>query len=133
MNLFFYRWMPPEAVLGNKYTVESDVWAYGVLLWEIFSLGLQPYYGLSHEEVVTYVKSGQVLQCPENTPKSVYQIMRSCWKLRPSERIGFRAIHRELETISRELMLIHKHFKSQKSIHSEAGRMTPQSPAKSYA
>ena len=90
------------------------------------------YYSLSHEEVVNYVKSGQVLQCPENTPKSVYQVMRSCWKLRPTERASFRAIHRELETIARELILIHKHFKSQKSILSEAGRITPQSPSKSY-
>jgi receptor tyrosine kinase len=128
------RWMPPEAVLQNKYTVESDVWAFGVLLWEIFSMALQPYYGLSHEEVVKYVKSGKVLQCPENTPKSMYNVMVKCWNLRPSERPAFRSIHRELETIGRELILIQKHYRSQKSILSESfagGRMTPQSPSKS--
>lgn len=128
------RWMPPEAVLQNKYTIESDVWAFGVLLWEIFSLALQPYYGLSHEEVVKYVKSGKVLQCPENTPKSMHNVMVKCWNLRPSERPVFRSIHRELETVGRELILIQKHYRSQKSILSESlagGRMTPQSPCKS--
>ena len=51
-----YRWMPLESILYSRYTVESDVWAYGVVLWEIFSLALQPYYGLSHEEVVTLLQ-----------------------------------------------------------------------------
>jgi serine/threonine protein kinase len=67
--------MPLESILHNKYTIESDVWAFGILVWEIFSLALQPYYGLSHEEVVKGLKDGQVLQCPENTPKSMYKLM----------------------------------------------------------
>ena len=45
------RWMPLESILHNKYTIESDVWAFGVLLWEIFSFALQPYYGLTNEQV----------------------------------------------------------------------------------
>jgi len=80
------RWMPLEAILQNKYTVESDVWAFGVLLWEIFSLGLQPYYGLSHEEVVRFLKAGGVLACPENTPKSAYKVMLTCWQAKAQER-----------------------------------------------
>ena len=43
--------MPLESILHNKYTIESDVWAFGVLLWEIFSFALQPYYGLTNEQV----------------------------------------------------------------------------------
>lgn len=54
------RWMPLESILQNKYTIESDVWAFGVLLWEIFSYALQPYYGMSHEDVVKYLKEGKV-------------------------------------------------------------------------
>ncbi|KAL1130277.1 hypothetical protein AAG570_013215 [Ranatra chinensis] len=50
------RWMPLESILYNKYTIESDVWAFGVCLWEIFSFALQPYYGMTHEEVVKYIK-----------------------------------------------------------------------------
>ena len=52
--------MPLEAILHNKYTIESDIWAFGVLLWEIFSLALQPYYGLSHEEVIKGLKEGEI-------------------------------------------------------------------------
>ncbi len=47
------RWMSPEAVKYGRYTTESDVWAYGVVLWEIFTYGRQPYYGHSNEEVST--------------------------------------------------------------------------------
>ena len=65
------RWMPLESILHNKYTVESDVWAFGVLCWEIFSFALQPYYGLTNEQVVQYIKDGSMLECPENTPKSI--------------------------------------------------------------
>ena len=46
------RWMSPESVKYGRFTTESDVWAYGVVLWEIFSFGKQPYYGHSNEEVV---------------------------------------------------------------------------------
>ena len=50
------RWMPPEAVLYGKFTVVSDVYSYGVVMWEIFSYALQPFYGYSNEEVVDYIK-----------------------------------------------------------------------------
>ena len=102
-----------------RYTVESDVWAFGVLLWEIFAFALQPYYGLTNEQVmmmmviiimlmimtmfmmmtmlltmhfqvVQYIKDGNVLECPENTPKSVYKLMTMCWSSSPSNRPCFR-------------------------------------------
>ena len=73
------RWMPLESVLHNKYTTESDVWAFGVLLWEIFSFALQPYYGLTNEQVVQFIKEGNLLECPENTPKvASSDIMTGC-------------------------------------------------------
>lgn len=97
------RWMPLESILYNKYTVESDVWAFGVCLWEIFSFALQPYFGMTHEEVVKYIKEGNVLQCPENTPKSMYELMKLCWNRKPSARPGFRAIYRTLEDIQAEV------------------------------
>uniref|UniRef100_A0A6V7MC42 receptor protein-tyrosine kinase n=1 Tax=Bracon brevicornis TaxID=1563983 RepID=A0A6V7MC42_9HYME len=93
------RWMPLESILYNKYTIESDVWAFAVCLWEIFSFALQPYYGMTHEEVVKYIKEGSVLQCPENTPPQVYQLMKMCWNRRPADRPSFRAIYETLEKI----------------------------------
>ena len=50
------RWMPPEALLYGKFTVESDVYSYGILLWEIFTYALQPFYGYSNDEVVQFIK-----------------------------------------------------------------------------
>jgi len=114
------RWMPLESILHNKYTVESDVWAFGVLLWEIFSFALQPYYGLTNEQVVQYIKDGSMLECPENTPKSVYKLMCLCWSASPGNRPCFRTLYKELDTIEGEIILIQKHITSQRS--------TPQSP-----
>lgn len=90
------RWMPLEAILYNKFTSESDVWSFGVLLWEIFSFALQPYYGMAHEEVVKYVREGKVLSCPDNTPQEMYDMMRLCWSKRPAMRPPFRALHASL-------------------------------------
>ncbi|EFN89657.1 tyrosine-protein kinase transmembrane receptor Ror2 [Harpegnathos saltator] len=97
------RWMPLESILYNKYTVESDVWAFAVCLWEIFSFALQPYYGMTHEEVVKYIKEGDVLRCPDNTPQSIYYLMKLCWNRRPSDRPTFRTIYQTLDGIKHEL------------------------------
>ncbi|KAM6182437.1 muscle, skeletal receptor tyrosine-protein kinase isoform 7-T7 [Erethizon dorsatum] len=91
------RWMPPESIFYNRYTTESDVWAYGVVLWEIFSYGLQPYYGMAHEEVIYYVRDGNILSCPENCPLELYNLMRLCWSKLPADRPSFPSIHRILE------------------------------------
>ncbi|XP_076420385.1 muscle, skeletal receptor tyrosine-protein kinase isoform X4 [Peromyscus maniculatus bairdii] len=91
------RWMPPESIFYNRYTTESDVWAYGVVLWEIFSYGLQPYYGMAHEEVIYYVRDGNILSCPDNCPLELYNLMRLCWSKLPSDRPSFCSIHRILQ------------------------------------
>lgn len=93
------RWMPLESILYNKYTIESDVWAYGVCLWEIFSFALQPYFGMTHEEVVKYVKDGNMLSCPENTPSVVYNLMRRCWHNKPVDRPSFSYIYQTIQQI----------------------------------
>ncbi|XP_065836171.1 uncharacterized protein [Oscarella lobularis] len=82
------RWMAPEAITDGKYTVESDAWSLGVLLWEIFVFGYQPYFGKSHEQVIDGILQGSLsLECPSLCPKSVYQFMRRCWERDPSDRI----------------------------------------------
>ncbi|XP_030023391.2 tyrosine-protein kinase transmembrane receptor Ror2 [Manduca sexta] len=93
------RWMPLESILYNKYTLESDVWAYGVCLWEIFSFALQPYFGMTHEEVVKFLKDGNVLACPDNTPRCVYDLMKQCWNHHPSDRPNFRVIYHTIDNI----------------------------------
>ncbi|XP_029776219.1 muscle, skeletal receptor tyrosine-protein kinase isoform X5 [Suricata suricatta] len=91
------RWMPPESIFYNRYTTESDVWAYGVVLWEIFSYGLQPYYGMAHEEVIYYVRDGHILSRPDDCPLELYNLMRLCWSKLPADRPSFPSIHRILQ------------------------------------
>lgn len=98
------RWMPPESIFYNRYTSESDVWAYGVVLWEIFSYGMQPYYGMAHEEVIYYVRDGNVLACPENCPQELYNLMRLCWSGHHTDRPSFASIHRILERMHDQMI-----------------------------
>uniref|UniRef100_A0A667WI92 receptor protein-tyrosine kinase n=1 Tax=Myripristis murdjan TaxID=586833 RepID=A0A667WI92_9TELE len=100
------RWMPPESIFYNRYTSESDVWAYGVVLWEIFSHGMQPYYGMGHEEVIYYVRDGHILSCPENCPLELYNLMRLCWSTHPSDRPSFSSIHRILERMHQNTLSV---------------------------
>ena len=90
------RWMPLESLLHSKFTIESDVWSFGVVLWEIFSLGMQPYYGMVHEEVIKFLKDGNYLPYPENTPVPIYNLMKGCWNRKGSSRPAFRNIHKNL-------------------------------------
>ncbi|XP_059175620.1 muscle, skeletal receptor tyrosine protein kinase-like isoform X3 [Physella acuta] len=90
------RWMPPEAILFNKFSSQSDVWSFGVLLWEIFSFALQPYYGMTHEEVINYLRAGKVLAPTENETTVVYELMKSCWHKKPSSRPSFTFLYRSL-------------------------------------
>ena len=87
------RWMPPEAIMYAKFTLQSDVWSFGVVLWEIFSYGAQPYFSLSNEEVVDYVRSGEVLKYPPGTPTELYDLMVDCWATDPEDRPTASELH----------------------------------------
>uniref|UniRef100_A0A4W5RSA1 Receptor tyrosine kinase like orphan receptor 1 n=1 Tax=Hucho hucho TaxID=62062 RepID=A0A4W5RSA1_9TELE len=90
------RWMPPESMAYGKFTSESDIWAFGVVLWEIFSYGLQPYYGFSNQEVMEMVRKRQLLPCPEDCPPRVFSLMTECWQEGPARRPRFKDIHGRL-------------------------------------
>ncbi|XP_070196549.1 tyrosine-protein kinase transmembrane receptor Ror2-like [Littorina saxatilis] len=93
------RWMPLESILYNKFSTQSDVWSFGVVLWEIFSFALQPYYGLTHDEVVRYIKEGKVLAQPDRTPQQMYELMKQCWHRRPASRPAFNNLHKTLKNM----------------------------------
>lgn len=80
------RWMPPEALLYGKFTLKSDVWSYGVLMWEVYSYGRQPHGGMSNYEVIDRIKAGQLLECPARCLASIFHIMKSCWLRSPAKR-----------------------------------------------
>ncbi|XP_059958435.1 tyrosine-protein kinase transmembrane receptor ROR2 isoform X2 [Mesoplodon densirostris] len=90
------RWMSPEAIMYGKFSVDSDIWSYGVVLWEVFSYGLQPYCGHSNQDVVEMVRSRQVLPCPDDCPAWVYALMIECWHEFPGRRPRFKDIHSRL-------------------------------------
>lgn len=96
------RWMPPETILYNKFSTQSDVWSFGVLLWEVFSYAFQPYYGLTHEEVITALRAGRTLDPPEAAPPAVYSLMKSCWRMKPSSRPSFSSLHKCLASMHEE-------------------------------
>ncbi|XP_069705196.1 tyrosine-protein kinase transmembrane receptor Ror-like isoform X2 [Periplaneta americana] len=96
------RWMSPESVMYGRFTLESDVWSYGVVLWEIYSLGKQPYYGQSNEEVVKLILQGIMLIPPEDCPQVIWDLMRSCWKTEPRDRIRFSDIYIRLKKAQEE-------------------------------
>ncbi|KAG9351029.1 hypothetical protein JZ751_024918, partial [Albula glossodonta] len=95
-SLLPIRWMPPEAIVYGKFTTDSDIWAFGVVLWEIFSFGLQPYYGFSNQEVMEMVRKRQLLPCPEDCPPRMYGLMTECWQEGPARRPRFKDIHARL-------------------------------------
>ncbi|XP_022242918.1 tyrosine-protein kinase transmembrane receptor Ror-like [Limulus polyphemus] len=90
------RWMAPESMMYGKFTLDSDVWSYGVVLWEIFTFGKQPYYGHSNEEVVKLILQGILLSPPGKCPYFIYNIMAGCWKTEPRDRLKFSDIYQIL-------------------------------------
>ncbi|XP_053568778.1 ALK tyrosine kinase receptor [Bombina bombina] len=86
------KWMPPEAFMEGIFTSKTDTWSFGVLLWEIFSLGYMPYPSKSNQEVLEFVTSGGRMDPPKNCPGPVYRIMTQCWQHQPEDRPNFAII-----------------------------------------
>uniref|UniRef100_A0A673LYH7 receptor protein-tyrosine kinase n=1 Tax=Sinocyclocheilus rhinocerous TaxID=307959 RepID=A0A673LYH7_9TELE len=90
------KWMSPESIFECLYTVQSDVWSYGVLLWEIFSLGVSPYPNVVIDaQFYKMIKDGYHMPQPDFAPQEMYTIMKMCWSLEPTLRPTFANI-REL-------------------------------------
>uniref|UniRef100_A0A665UU66 receptor protein-tyrosine kinase n=1 Tax=Echeneis naucrates TaxID=173247 RepID=A0A665UU66_ECHNA len=84
------KWMSPESIFDKVFTTQSDVWSYGILLWEIFSLGASPYPGLHiDEEFCHRLKGGTRMRAPEYSTPEIYSTMLACWEANPSDRPTF--------------------------------------------
>ncbi|NXA23564.1 INSR protein, partial [Ibidorhyncha struthersii] len=83
------RWMAPESLKDGVFTAYSDVWSFGVVLWEISSLAEQPYQGLSNEQVLKFVMDGGYLDQPDNCPERLHSLMQMCWQYNPKMRPTF--------------------------------------------
>ncbi|KFP62916.1 Tyrosine-protein kinase transmembrane receptor ROR2, partial [Cariama cristata] len=97
-SLLPIRWMSPEAIMYGKFSIDSDIWSYGVVLWEVFSYGLQPYCGYSNQDVIEMIRNRQVLPCPDDCPTWIYTLMLECWNEFPNRRPRFKDIHNRLRT-----------------------------------
>ncbi|XP_052663173.1 tyrosine-protein kinase Fes/Fps isoform X4 [Harpia harpyja] len=93
------KWTAPEALNYGRYSSESDVWSFGILLWEAFSLGAVPYANLSNQQTREAVEQGMRLDPPEQCPEEVYRLMQQCWEYEPHKRPSFSTIHQDLITI----------------------------------
>ncbi|XP_062570806.1 uncharacterized protein LOC134232846 [Saccostrea cucullata] len=92
MTMVPVRWMPEESFKNGKFSSRSDVWAYGVLLWEIFAFGQLPYEDLTNCEVMAKVMNGHRMGQPRHCPIQVYNVMGECWKTEPDKRPGFKTV-----------------------------------------
>uniref|UniRef100_A0A665TAB3 receptor protein-tyrosine kinase n=1 Tax=Echeneis naucrates TaxID=173247 RepID=A0A665TAB3_ECHNA len=87
------KWMAPESIFQCVYTVQSDVWSYGVLLWEIFSLGKSPYPNVAVDtNFYKMIKDGRHMAQPDFAPAEMYRLMTLCWSLEPTDRPTFKMI-----------------------------------------
>ncbi|KAJ9581668.1 hypothetical protein L9F63_023155, partial [Diploptera punctata] len=93
------RWMAPESLYDNIFSVKSDVWSFGVLIWEIVTLGSTPYPGLAAADVMKRVRDGFRLDKPEHCRRELYNIMYYCWDKDPKERPSFNELVKLLEQL----------------------------------
>lgn len=93
------KWMAPEALVDNKYTTKSDVFSFGVLMWEVATLGATPYESMTSKEVYDIVKSGGRLEKPAHCKDEFFNIMARCWLTNPIERPTFEELASQLEEL----------------------------------
>ncbi|XP_072220042.1 tyrosine-protein kinase Lyn isoform X2 [Leuresthes tenuis] len=86
---FPIKWTAPEAINYGSFTIKSDMWSFGVLLYEIITYGKIPYPGMTKGEVISSVQRGYRMPRPDNCPHELYDIMMSCWKNKPEDRPTF--------------------------------------------
>ncbi|CAD6188681.1 unnamed protein product [Caenorhabditis auriculariae] len=96
---FPIKWTAPEGLAFNTFSSKSDVWAFGVLLWEIATYGMAPYPGVELSNVYALLEKGFRMDAPPGCPSSVYRLMLQCWNWSPSDRPRFRDIHASLESL----------------------------------
>ncbi|XP_062353021.1 tyrosine-protein kinase ABL2 isoform X5 [Cinclus cinclus] len=96
---FPIKWTAPESLAYNTFSIKSDVWAFGVLLWEIATYGMSPYPGIDLSQVYDLLEKGYRMEQPEGCPPKVYELMRACWKWNPPDRPSFAETHQAFETM----------------------------------
>jgi len=114
------RWMAPESIMYGKFTMATDVWSFGIVMWEVFTHGQQPYFGLTNEEVIVSITKQATLEPPTGCPSQVSaislvntlmcilllqvaKVMTQCWSQRPGSRPNFSKLHTAIQQLSKTL------------------------------
>ncbi|KAI5144315.1 Tyrosine-Protein Kinase Fer [Manis pentadactyla] len=97
------KWTAPEALNYGRYSSESDVWSFGILLWETFSLGVCPYPGMTNQQAREQVERGYRMSAPQHCPEDIFKIMMKCWDYKPENRPKFSELQKELTVIKRKV------------------------------
>ncbi|XP_022784868.1 mast/stem cell growth factor receptor Kit-like [Stylophora pistillata] len=93
------KWMAPESISYSIFTIKSDVWSYGILLWEMATMGSVPYPTLTNSEVCRVLKTGFRMERPDMCSDEVYGLMTECWRQEPTTRPSFSQLIERLELI----------------------------------
>ncbi|XP_064201963.1 focal adhesion kinase 1-like isoform X5 [Anguilla rostrata] len=96
------KWMAPESINFRRFTSASDVWMFGVCMWEILMYGVKPFQGVKNNDVIGRIENGERLPMPHNCPPTLYSLMTKCWAYDPSRRPRFTELKAQLSTILEE-------------------------------
>ncbi|XP_029659980.1 vascular endothelial growth factor receptor 3-like [Formica exsecta] len=103
------RWMSPEAIRDHAFSSKSDVWSFGVILWEIGTLGSFPYANIQNDDLMRYLIQDKCrLACPNIVSHDIYNIMCSCWNTVPHNRPSFAQLVLDLQTLKEPLYFMHE-------------------------
>ncbi|XP_042368582.1 tyrosine-protein kinase receptor TYRO3-like [Plectropomus leopardus] len=100
------KWMAMESLSESVYTTKSDVWSFGVTMWEIVSRGRTPYPGVHNHELLDLLLSGHRLKPPDDCDHKLYEVMHSCWDKEPTRRPCFRELGETLKALLSELPML---------------------------
>lgn len=93
------KWMAIEALVDRIYTHQSDVWSFGIFMWELFTLGGSPYPGIPANEMYNFLMSGKRMEAPVECPDDIYSIMTDCWMHAPTDRPNFTQLVERIDKI----------------------------------
>ena len=107
---FPVKWTAPEALLHHHFTIKSDVWSFGILLYELITYGRFPYPGMNNAQVLEALQTGYRMPCPMGCPEQLYEIMRECWRYNVLLRPTFESLYWRMEDFFMENEPTHVHF-----------------------
>ncbi|BFG05416.1 focal adhesion kinase 1 [Drosophila madeirensis] len=132
------KWMSPESINFRRFTTASDVWMFGVCIWEILMLGVKPFQGVKNSDVISKLENGERLPLPPNCPPRLYSLMSQCWAYEPLKRPNFKRIKETLNEIlmedsisaSETLKREHRRLVTKSWVGSEESDIPPLKPSR---